>query len=101
VEPAIARVVCVWQIFALTEIKRYTPSLVRSRRSIAGSQGRPRLFLATLSFDELLRCELWHQLADSPSDAFEQMLTQLSGSEASVRYYYILDRARLWKPLKR
>jgi hypothetical protein len=48
--------------------------------------------------------ELWHRLrhsgylrsigveADNPSDALEQMLAHLSGGEASVRYYYIVDR---------
>lgn len=48
--------------------------------------------------------ELWHRLrhsgylrsigvqANNPSDALEQMLTHLSGGEASARYYYIVDR---------
>jgi len=48
--------------------------------------------------------ELWHRLrnsgylrevgvtANNPSDALEQLLVYLSGGEASVRYYYIVDR---------
>lgn len=48
--------------------------------------------------------ELWHRLrhsgylrevgvkANNPSDALEQLLAYLSGGEASVRYYYVVDR---------
>ena len=48
--------------------------------------------------------ELWHRLrnsgylrtvgvaANNPSDAFEQLLGYLSGGDASVRFYYIVDR---------
>ena len=38
--------------------------------------------------------------ADNPSDALEQMLEHLSGGEASVRYYYIVDRRELLEKVK-
>jgi hypothetical protein len=56
--------------------------------------------------------ELWHRLrhsgylrsigvqANNPSDALEQMLTHLSGGEASARYYYIVDRRELLEKVK-
>ena len=48
--------------------------------------------------------ELWHRLrnsgylravgvtANNPSDAFEQLLEYLSGGDASIRFYYVVDR---------
>jgi hypothetical protein len=56
--------------------------------------------------------ELWHRLrhsgylrsigvqAGNPSDALEQILAHLSGGEASVRYYYIVDRRELLQSVK-
>ncbi|MGP0071250.1 MAG: hypothetical protein ACLPWF_04870 [Bryobacteraceae bacterium] len=56
--------------------------------------------------------ELWHRLrhsgylhsigvqANNPSDALEQMLEHLSGGEASVRYYHIVDRRELLEIVK-
>jgi len=56
--------------------------------------------------------ELWQRLrhsgylrfigvrANNPSDALEQMLSHLSGGEASVRYYYIVDRRELLEKVK-
>ena len=56
--------------------------------------------------------ELWHRLrhsgylrfigvdANNPSDALEQMLAHLSGGEAAVRYYYVVDRRELLQRVK-
>jgi hypothetical protein len=56
--------------------------------------------------------ELWHRLrhsgylrfigvqANNPSDALEQMLSHLSGGEASARFYYIVDRRDLLEKVK-
>ena len=57
--------------------------------------------------------ELWHRLRNSgylravgvtagnPSDAFEQLLGYLSGGDASVRFYYIVDRRPFLETAKR
>lgn len=56
--------------------------------------------------------ELWHRLrtsgylravgvhASNPSDALEQLLAYLSGGEATVRFYYILDRRAFLETVK-
>jgi hypothetical protein len=38
--------------------------------------------------------------AHNPSDAFEQLLTHLGGGDASLRFYYIVDRRDLQQRLK-
>jgi hypothetical protein len=38
--------------------------------------------------------------AHNPSDAFEQLLTHLSGGETSLRFYYILDRREILERVK-
>jgi hypothetical protein len=38
--------------------------------------------------------------ANNPGDALEQLLTHLSGGEAALRFYYIIDRRELLEGAK-